>query len=77
MRRIRTRVIVNPESNQGRTRRRWEYIKEAIRSFFREFRYEFTEKPLHLFLPWGRKSLVAVLPAVEMVVRVVGEDVLS
>jgi YegS/Rv2252/BmrU family lipid kinase len=46
MRRIRTQVIVNPESNRGRTRRRWKDIKEAIRSFIHEFRYEFTEKPL-------------------------------
>ncbi len=45
-RRLRTQVIVNPESNQGRTRLRWTYIKEAIRSFIQEFRYEFTEKPL-------------------------------
>ena len=46
MRRLRTQVIVNPESNQGRTRRRWKDIKETIRSFIQEFRYEFTEKPL-------------------------------
>lgn len=45
-RRFRTQVIVNPESNQGRTRKRWKDIKEAIRGFIREFRYEFTEKPL-------------------------------
>jgi YegS/Rv2252/BmrU family lipid kinase len=46
MRRVRTQVIVNPESNQGRTRRRWKHIREAIRSFIQEFRTEFTEKPL-------------------------------
>ncbi len=45
-RRFRTQVIVNPESNQGRTRKRWKDIKEAIRGFIQEFRYEFTEKPL-------------------------------
>jgi diacylglycerol kinase family enzyme len=39
-------VIVNPESNQGRTCQRWKDIKEAIKSFIHEFRYEFTEKPL-------------------------------
>jgi diacylglycerol kinase (ATP) len=43
---LRTQVIVNPESNEGRTRHRWKDIKEAIRSFIQEFRYEFTEKPL-------------------------------
>jgi hypothetical protein len=31
MGRIRTQVIINPESNQGRTRRRWKDIKEPIR----------------------------------------------
>ncbi len=43
---LKTQVIVNPESNKGRTRRRWRLIKEALRSHFKEFRYEFTEKPL-------------------------------
>jgi YegS/Rv2252/BmrU family lipid kinase len=45
MRRLKTQVIVNPESNQGKTRKRWKYIKEAIKSYVHEFRYEFTEKP--------------------------------
>ncbi|MBN2198853.1 MAG: diacylglycerol kinase family lipid kinase [Candidatus Aminicenantes bacterium] len=40
-----TQVIVNPESNKGRTRRRWSEIKSALRGFFKEFRYDFTEKP--------------------------------
>jgi YegS/Rv2252/BmrU family lipid kinase len=43
---LRTQVIVNPESNRGRTRQRWKDIKEAIRGFIQEFRYDFTEKPL-------------------------------
>ncbi len=47
MKRLKTQVIVNPESNQGRTRRRWKEIKEALRTHIREFKYEFTEKPLH------------------------------
>jgi diacylglycerol kinase (ATP) len=41
-----TQVIVNPESNKGRTRRRWRLIKEAIRHHIKEFRYDFTEQPL-------------------------------
>lgn len=41
-----TRVIVNPESSRGETRKRWSQIKEALKSFIREFRFEFTEKPL-------------------------------
>jgi diacylglycerol kinase (ATP) len=46
MNRLKTQVIVNPESNQGGTRQRWKDIKEAIKSFIQEFKYEFTEKPL-------------------------------
>ncbi len=42
---LKTQVIVNPESDQGKTRRRWKEIKEAIKSFNHEFRVEFTEKP--------------------------------
>lgn len=39
-------VIVNPFSARGRTRRRWETIRAAIRAHFREFKFSFTEKPL-------------------------------
>ena len=42
---LKTQVIVNPESNKGRTRRRWAQIKEALNTFLKEFKYEFTEKP--------------------------------
>ncbi len=45
--RLKTRVIVNPESNRGRTRKRWGEIREGLRHFVREFKYDFTEKPLH------------------------------
>ncbi|MBU4267759.1 MAG: diacylglycerol kinase family lipid kinase [Acidobacteria bacterium] len=38
-------VIVNPFSARGQTEKRWETIKHAIRSHFREFKYIFTEKP--------------------------------
>jgi diacylglycerol kinase (ATP) len=47
MRRLKTHVIVNPESNQGRTRKRWGEIRDALKSFIREYKFEFTEKPLH------------------------------
>lgn len=43
---LKTQVIVNPESNKGKTRKRWKVIKEAIRTCIQEFTYEFTEKPL-------------------------------
>lgn len=45
--RHKTKVIVNPASNRGRTRMRWGEIREGLKSFIREFKYEFTEKPLH------------------------------
>jgi len=44
--RLKTQVIVNPESNQGRTRTRWKEIKEHLKVFLKEYKYEFTEKPL-------------------------------
>jgi len=40
-----TTVIINPASNQGQTKHRWLEIKEALKSFFKEFKYDFTEKP--------------------------------
>ncbi len=43
---LKTQVIINPASNRGRTRRRWQEIKEALKGFVREFHYEFTERPL-------------------------------
>ncbi len=45
--RHKTNVIVNPESNRGRTRKRWEEIRQGLKSFIREFKFEFTEKPFH------------------------------
>ncbi len=38
-------VIVNPFSAKGKTGQRWQTIKEAIRTYFKEFQYIFTEKP--------------------------------
>ncbi len=46
MKLLKTQVIVNPESAKGLTRKRWLQIKEGIRSFIREFKVEFTEKPM-------------------------------
>ncbi len=45
--RLKTKVIVNPESNRGRTRKRWGEIREGLRHFIREFKYEFTDNPRH------------------------------
>ncbi|MFO7733038.1 MAG: diacylglycerol kinase family lipid kinase [Candidatus Aminicenantes bacterium] len=44
---FKTQVIVNPESNKGRTRKRWAEIREGLKSFVQEFKFEFTENPCH------------------------------
>ncbi|MGQ9618606.1 MAG: diacylglycerol/lipid kinase family protein [Candidatus Aminicenantia bacterium] len=41
-----TRVIVNPEASKGETKKRWAQIKTALKSLIKEFKFEFTEKPL-------------------------------
>ncbi|MDD8025824.1 MAG: diacylglycerol kinase family lipid kinase [Acidobacteriota bacterium] len=46
MKRFKTHVIVNPESAKGQTRRRWSHIKEGLYHFIREYKVDFTEKPL-------------------------------
>ncbi len=38
-------IIVNPFSARGRTGRRWNDIRDAIRSVFREFKFVFTDGP--------------------------------
>ncbi len=45
--RHKTKVIVNPASNRGRTRKRWGEIRDGLKSFLREFKFEFTETPEH------------------------------
>ncbi len=42
-----TKVIVNPFSAFGKTRERWNSIKEEIKSVFKELKVEFTEAPKH------------------------------
>jgi len=44
--RMKTRIIVNPQSDRGKTASRWKKIKEALKYYLKEFKYEFTEKPL-------------------------------
>ncbi len=43
---LKTQIIVNPVSDQGRTGRKWKQIKEILHNFFAEFKCEFTEKPM-------------------------------
>lgn len=70
---IKTQVIVNPESNQGRTKKRWKHIKEALISFLKEFKYEFTEKPLQA----AEISRAAIKDGSELIVGVGGDGTMN
>jgi diacylglycerol kinase (ATP) len=73
MRRFKTQVIVNPESNQGRTRKRWGDIREALKKSLREFKYEFTEKPLHA----TEITRQAIKDGTELVIGVGGDGTMN
>jgi len=73
MRRFKTQVIVNPESNQGRTRRRWNEIREALKKSLREYKYEFTEKPLHAI----EITRQAIKDGTELVIGVGGDGTMN
>ncbi|MCX7973333.1 MAG: diacylglycerol kinase family lipid kinase [Candidatus Aminicenantes bacterium] len=68
-----TQVIVNPASDQGRTRGRWREIKEALKTFIREFHYEFTEKPLQAI----DLTRQAIKNGTELVIGVGGDGTLN
>ena len=70
---LKTQVIVNPESNQGRTKKRWKRIKEALKSFLKEFKYEFTEKPLQAV----EISRSAIKEGIELIVGVGGDGTIN
>lgn len=70
---LKTQVIVNPESNKGRTRKRWEQIKEALKAFIKEFKYEFTEKPAQA----TEISRAAIRDGSEMIVGVGGDGTIN
>jgi YegS/Rv2252/BmrU family lipid kinase len=71
--RLKTQVIVNPESDQGRTRKRWREIKEAIRAFIKEYRYEFTEKPFQAI----EIARSAIKNGAEMIIGVGGDGTMN
>ncbi len=71
--RFKTQVIVNPESNRGRTRKRWEEIRQGLKSFVREFKYEFTEKPLHA----TEITRSAIKDGTELVIGVGGDGTMN
>jgi len=70
---LKTQVIVNPESDKGKTRKRWKYIKEGLDSFLKEFKYEFTEKPLQA----TEISRVAIKEGTELIVGVGGDGTMN
>jgi len=41
----RVHLVVNPLSARGRTADRWEIIREAVRQYYHEFKFVFTERP--------------------------------
>ncbi|NIM57584.1 MAG: YegS/Rv2252/BmrU family lipid kinase [Candidatus Aminicenantes bacterium] len=70
---LKTQVIVNPESNQGKTRKHWKQIKEGLKSFLKEFKYEFTEKPLQA----TEISREAIKEGTELIVGVGGDGTMN
>lgn len=73
MKRLKTQVIVNPESNKGQTRKRWGHIREGIKHFIREFKYEFTDRPLHAI----ELTRAAIKDGTELVIGVGGDGTMN
>lgn len=71
--RLKTKVIVNPASNRGRTRKRWSEIREGLRHFIRDFKYEFTEQPRHA----TDLAREAIKDGTELVIGVGGDGTLN
>lgn len=70
---LKPQFIINPQSNKGRTGKRWRYIKEALASFFKEFKYEFTEKPLHAI----EISRSAIKEGSELIIAIGGDGTVN
>ncbi|HOW85491.1 MAG TPA: diacylglycerol kinase family lipid kinase [Candidatus Aminicenantes bacterium] len=71
--RHKTKVIVNPASNRGRTRKRWGEIRDGLKSFLREFKFEFTEKPQHA----TEIARAAIKEGTDLVVGVGGDGTMN
>jgi YegS/Rv2252/BmrU family lipid kinase len=71
--RLRPQIIINPESDKGRTGKRWKHIKEALRTIFNEYRYEFTEKPCHA----TEISRSAIMDGAELIVGIGGDGTMN
>lgn len=70
---LKTQVIVNPESNKGKTGKKWNHIKEALKAFIKEFKYELTEKPLQAI----EISRYAIKDGTELIVGVGGDGTIN
>ncbi|MGB3861692.1 MAG: diacylglycerol kinase family protein [Candidatus Aminicenantaceae bacterium] len=70
---LKTQVIVNPESDRGRTGKRWGKIKEALKTFLKEFKYEFTEKPLQA----TEISRAAIKEGSELIIGIGGDGTVN
>jgi diacylglycerol kinase (ATP) len=73
MKRLKTQVIVNPASAKGETRKRWSQIREGIRHVIHEFKFEFTEKPLHAI----ELTRAAIKDGTELVIGVGGDGTMN
>jgi len=73
MKLLKTQVIVNPESAKGQTRKRWSQIRDGIRHFIRDFKYEFTEKPLDAI----DLARAAIKDGTELVIGVGGDGTMN
>ena len=73
MKRFKTQVIVNPESAKGQTRKRWGHIREGIRHFIHDFKFEFTEKPLHAI----ELTRAAIKDGTDLVIGVGGDGTMN
>ncbi|MBD3415182.1 MAG: YegS/Rv2252/BmrU family lipid kinase [Candidatus Aminicenantes bacterium] len=71
--RLKTQIIINPESNKGQTGKKWGRIQEALKSFFKEFKYEFTEMPTHA----TEISRAAIKEGSELIVGVGGDGTMN
>ena len=71
--RLKTKVIINPESNRGRTRKRWGEIRDGLKGFIREFKFEFTDKPLHA----TEITRQAIKDGTELVIGVGGDGTMN
>jgi len=70
---LKTQIIINPQSDKGRTGQKWTEIKAGLKSALKEFKYEFTEKPYHA----AELSRAAIKDGTELIVGVGGDGTMN